>query len=370
MRSNTIAIVLTVAAVALTGTGCGEGDDDESSGRPKVAPVSKTKGPNGERATPSSEMKLSSAEVEKLKSGDFTAALVWHTSSDFVEAVAAGARDEFKRLGIEVVAETDAGFDAGRQKNDLETVLAKNPSAIVALPVDPVSTAAAFRAAVKKGTELVFLSNVPTGFKQGDDYVTVVTDDLFEMGKQAADALAKDLDGKGKIGWIYHDADYYVTNQRDEAFKTTIESDYPEMEIVDEAGIADPARAEDIANAMVTKNPDLDGIYVTWAEPAEGVLSALRNAGNQDTKVVTLDLAETIALDMVNDGNVAAIVADEAYELGRTLATAAGYGLVDRPAPPFVVAPALTVTGDAIADGWQRSLHRAPPKVILEAARG
>jgi ribose transport system substrate-binding protein len=371
MRRKAIAIALTASAVALVGAGCGDDEGGEaSSGRPEVAPVSKTKGPKGESATPSGELKVSAAEVEKLKSGGHTAALVWHTRSDFVAAVTAGARDEFARLGIDVVAETDAGFDAGRQKSDVETVLAKKPGAIVALPVDPVATASAFRGALKQGTKLVFLSNVPENFEQGDDYVTVVTDDLFEMGKQAADALATDLGEKGNVGWIYHDADYYVTNQRDEAFKTTIEQDYPEMRIVDEAGIADPARAEDIANAMVTKNPDLDGIYVTWAEPAEGVLSALRNAGNAETKVVTLDLSEPVALDMVKGGNVTALVADEAYELGRALATSVGYGLLDKQAPPFVVAPALTVTGDAVEEGWQRSLHRDPPKAVMDAAQG
>ena len=112
-----------------------------------------------------------------------------------------------------------------------------------------------------------------------------------------------------------------MTNQRDNAFKTTIENDYPDIEIVAEQGIADPARAEEIANALLLKNPDLDGIYVTWAEPAEGVLAALRAAGNTDTKIVTLDLSEPVALDMVQGGNVAAIVADQAYELGRAMAT-------------------------------------------------
>ena len=60
------------------------------------------------------------------------------------------------------------------------------------------------------------------------------------------------------------------TNQRDQAFKTTIEKDYPDIKIVAEQGISDPARAEELANAMLLQNPDLDGIYVTWAEPAEG----------------------------------------------------------------------------------------------------
>ena len=57
--------------------------------------------------------------------------------------------------------------------------------------------------------------------------------------------MAAALGGKGKVGYIFHDANFYVTNQRDGAFKETIETDYPDMQIVAEQGMADPARAED-----------------------------------------------------------------------------------------------------------------------------
>jgi ribose transport system substrate-binding protein len=328
-----------------------------------------TIGPDGEKATPASELKLSDAEAAKLKAGHYTAALLWHTSSDFVNAVTAGAQDEFGRLGIQVVAQTDANFDAAKQKSDVETVLAKKPSAILALPLDPVTSAEAFRPAVAAGVKIVLLSNKPKDYVQGKDYVTIVTDDLFQMGKIAADELAKAIGNKGKVAWIYHDANYYVTNQRDNAFKATIESDYPNIKIVAQEGISDPARAEDIAQALLLKNPDLDGIYVTWSEPAEGVLSALRAVGNTHTKLVTLDLSEPVGLDMVKGGNVAAIAADKAYELGRAMADAAGYGLLGKPAPAFVVAPVLAVTKANVAQGWEDSLHRQPPQSILDALK-
>ncbi|MBV8566196.1 MAG: substrate-binding domain-containing protein [Methylobacteriaceae bacterium] len=333
------------------------------------ASAQETKGPGGETATPANALMLSDAEVAKIKEGKYSAALLWHTSSDFVNAVTAGASDEFSRLGVTIVATTDAGFDAAKQKSDVETVMAKKPSVILALPLDPVASAEAFRPAVAAGTKLVLLSNVPKGYVQGKDYVAIVTDDLFQMGKQAADALAAALGKKGKVAWIFHDAQYYVTNQRDNAFKTTIEKDYPDMKIVATAGITDPARAQDIAQALLTKTPDLDGIYVTWAEPAEGVLAALRAAGNTKTKIVTLDLSEPVALDMVKGGNVAAITADKAYELGRAMATAAGYGLIGKAAPAFVVAPALTATKANVAQAWQDSLHRDAPKSVTAALK-
>ncbi|MDP9378373.1 MAG: substrate-binding domain-containing protein [Actinomycetota bacterium] len=296
--------------------------------------------------------------------------MTWHQSSDFTTAVTQGAEDEFERLGIEVVATTNANFDAGKQRNDIETVMARKPDVMLTLPVDPVATASAYRAATRAGTNLVLLSNVPKGFKQGNDYVTVVTDDLFQMGKQAADALAASIGGKGNIAYFFHDAAYYVTNQRDQAFKKTIEQNYPNIKIVAEQGIADPNQAQDQANAVLTKNPDLAGIYVTFSQPpAEGVLAALRNNNNTNTKLVSLDLDEPLALDMVRGGNVAALVSDKAYELGQTMARASAYGLLDKKAPPFIVAPATTVTAGDVEQGYQESLHRDPPQSVTDAAQ-
>lgn len=373
-RTRAAATLLLALAVVVAGcsTGAEQGGgapgSADPSGAPSPGPLTETRGPGGEEPTPVGELTLTDAEVAKVRAGDHTAAMLWHTSSDFVNAVQAGASDEFARLGIEVVATTDAAFDTAKQQSDVETVMAKRPSAILTLPVDPTSAAQAFRPATEAGVKLVFLSNVPNGYTHGQEYVAVVTDDLFQMGKQAADTLATAIGGKGQIGWIYHDATYYVTNQRDNAFKTVVERDHPGIEIVAEQGIADPARAEEVANAMLAQHPDLDGVYVTWAEPAEGVLAALRNAGNTRTKVVTLDLSEPVALDMVSGGNVAGIVADQAYDLGKAMAVAAAYGLLGKQAPPFLVAPALTVTSDNVTDGWRRALHRDPPATVVKAA--
>lgn len=324
-----------------------------------------TIGPGGESATPSGLVVVSDHQVETIKAASYTAAMLWHDQSDFVNAVTSGARDEFDRLGIEVVAITSAGFDAAKQRSDIETALTKEPNIILSLPLDPVTSAAAFEEARAAGVSLTFLSNLPSRYEHPADYSAIVTDDLFQMGKQAADALAAAMGNQGTVGWIFHDAAYYVTNQRDHAFKTTIENDYPNISIVSEQGISDPARAEEIANAMLLKNPDIGGIYVTWAGPAEGVLAALRANDNTTTKIVTLDLSEPIALDMMRGGNVVAIVADEAYELGRAMAASAVLDLLGQAVPPFVVAPALTVKTNNLVDGWRRSLNVDPPASLM-----
>ena len=333
-----------------------------------AATHAQTIGPNGESATPTSDIFVSDSQVATVKAKNYTAALLWHDQSDFVNAVTAGASDEFKRLGIDVVAVTNAAFDAAKQRSDIETALAKDPNIILSLPLDPVTSAAAFEEAKESGVALTFLSNLPAGYEHPADYAAIVTDDLFQMGKQAADALAEAMGGSGTVGWIYHDATYYVTNQRDNAFKATIENDYPGISIVSEQGISDPARAEEIANAMLVQNPDIGGIYVTWAGPAEGVLAALRANGNSKTKIVTLDLSEPVALDMVRGGNVVAIVADEAYELGRAMAATAVLDLLNENVPPFIVAPAITVKPGNVVSGWNQSLNIDPPKSVIDAS--
>ncbi|VVS98090.1 MULTISPECIES: substrate-binding domain-containing protein [Hyphomicrobiales] len=328
-----------------------------------------TNGPNGESPTPAGTVTLTAEQEQTIRDGKFTAALVWHEMSEYTNAVNSGAQDEFKRLGIEVVAQTDAGFDAARQKADVETVLAKKPSIIVSLPVDPASAGPVYDPARAAGVKLAFVDNSPAGYVHGKDYVTIVSDDLFQMGSKAAVAMAEALGEKGKVGYIFHDADFYVTNQRDQAFKKTIEQDYPNMTIVAEQGMADPARSEEIAQAMVTQHPDLDGIYVTWAEPALSVLSALRSADNAHTKIVTLDLNEPAALDMVKDGNVAALVADEAYAIGVTAARSAAGAMIGREAAPFLVVDSLAVTKDTVKEGWKSSLNRDVPQSIADALK-
>ena len=160
-------------------------------------------GPGGEEATSSAEISLTDAEADEVRAGGYTAALLWHTAGAFTDAVSQGARDAFADLGIEVIAETNASFDAAQQANDVETVMAQSPDIIISLVLDPVSGAEAFRPAVDAGVQLVFLSNVPEGYVQGVDYVGLVTDDLAAMGIAAADLLADALGGEGEVGFIF-----------------------------------------------------------------------------------------------------------------------------------------------------------------------
>ena len=330
-------------------------------------------GPNGEEPTAASEVTLSEEELAEIQAMGATAAIVMHYGgNDWSVAQIAGLKDQFGKMGIEVIAETDAGFDPATQVSDIETTLARNPSIIVSIPTDPVATAAAYRQAAAQGVKLVFMDNVPQGFTPGTDYVSVVSADNYGNGVASAHIMAEALGGAGKIGLVYHAADFFVTKQRYDAFKATIAEHYPDIEIVEEQGIAGPDFAGDgdrVAAAMLTKHQDLNGIWAVWDVPAEGVVTAIRTAGREGNVIVTtIDLGQNVAVSIAQDGIVKGLGAQRPFDQGVTEALLAGYGLLGKEAPEYVALPRLPVTHENVLEAWEEVYHQAPPPALAEAA--
>ena len=94
------------------------------------------------------------------------------------------------------------------------------------------------------------MDNVPQGLTAGKDYVSVVSADNYGNGVASAHLMAKALGGKGKIGLIFHAADFFVTKQRYDGFKETISDDYPEHQDRRGAGIGGPDFAGDAEGAQ------------------------------------------------------------------------------------------------------------------------
>jgi ribose transport system substrate-binding protein len=332
-----------------------------------------SKGPNGEDPSPVSSVSLTAEEVERIRGLKAKAAIVLHyTRNDWSQAQVAGLRSQFDKMGIDVIAVTDAGFRFQKQVADIEAVIAQNPQIIVSIPTDPVATAAAYRNASQQGIKLVFMDNVPSGFEAGKDYVSVVSADNYGNGVASAHLMAKFLNGKGQIGLIYHAADFFVTRQRYEAFKKTITEAYPGIQIVAEQGIREPdfyGDADKAASVMLTANQNLNGIWAVWDLLAEGVMSAARAAGKNDLVITTVDLGLNVAVEMARNGLVKGVGAQRPYDQGVTEALLAGYGLLGKPAPAYVALPALPVTRENLLAAWKTIYHTEAPASIQDSMK-
>ncbi|MGB3828388.1 MAG: substrate-binding domain-containing protein, partial [Ornithinimicrobium sp.] len=191
-----------LTALALAGTlvlaGCTKTGESEDTGDPGVdsqvdAALAElegqvlSKGPHGEEPASADTAELTEEEVSQVQEMDATAAIVMHYGgNDWANAQIDGLQQEFERLGIEVVAVTDADFKPEQQVSDIETVLSQDPDIIVSIPTDPVATASANQRAADAGVELVFMDNSPQGLEAGSDYVSVVSADNYGNGVVSA----------------------------------------------------------------------------------------------------------------------------------------------------------------------------------------
>jgi ribose transport system substrate-binding protein len=329
-------------------------------------------GPNGESPTPPIGFGLTNEELRKVRAMNATAAIVMHYGdNDWSRAQVAGLRAEFAEMGVEVIGVTDAGFDPVKQVSDIEAVLAEGPDIIVSIPTDPLATAAAYKRAAAEGVKLVFMDNVPAGMRHGEDYVSVVSADNFGNGVASAHLMAEGLDRRGTVGVVYHDADFFVTRQRHEAFTQTIQQSYSAIEIADQRGIRGPdfaSEAQRVAAEMLERRPGLDGIWAVWDVPAEGVMAAARQAGRSDLVITTVDLGHTVALELARGGLIVGVGAQRPFDQGLYEAELAAYGLLGKDAPAYVALPALPVSRISLLDAWESVYHNPPPQELVEGS--
>jgi ribose transport system substrate-binding protein len=332
-----------------------------------------SKGPHGEDPASATSVSLSPEELEKIKGLKAKAAIVMHyAGNDWSQAQVAGLKAQFAKMGIDVIAVTDAGFKPEKQVADIETILAQKPQIIVSIPTDPVSTASAYQKVSQQGVKLVFMDNVPKGLEAGKDYVSVVSADNAGNGAVAAHLMAKFLKGKGQIGLVYHAADFFVTRQRYDAFKKTITESYPGIKIVAEQGIGGPDFSGDgdkAASAILTSHRNVNGIWAVWDVPAEGVMSAARSAGKDDLVITNCDLGLNVAIDMAQDGFIKGLGSQRPYDQATTEALLAGYGLLGKQAPAYVALPALPVTRENLLEAWKEVYHADAPDSVKKSLK-
>jgi ribose transport system substrate-binding protein len=373
-RLNYLRAVALASALALGFLGSAlsqSADPDKALAEVQKTPMSK--GPSGETPSSASSVTLTPEEIDKIKELKAKAAIVMHyAGNDWALAQIAGLKEQFGKMGIEVISVTDAGFKPEKQVADIETILAQKPQIIVSIPTDPVSTAAAYKKAADAGVKLVFMDNVPKGLEAGKDYVSVVSADNYGNGVAAAHLMAKALKGKGQIGLVFHAADFFVTRQRLDGFKKTIAENYPEVKIVAEQGIGGPDFSGDgdkAASALLTSNRKLNGIWAVWDVPAEGVISAARSAGKDDLVITTCDLGLNVAIDMAQDGFIKGLGAQRPFDQGTTEALLAGYGLLGKEAPAYIALPALPVTRDNLLQAWKDVYHAEAPDTVKSSMK-
>jgi ribose transport system substrate-binding protein len=337
-----------------------------------IAGVILSTGPNGEKALPSENIKLTSDQLDKIKAGHYTAAIAMHYSgNDWSQQQIAGLKSEFAKLGIQVIAVTDANFKSAQQISELEAISAKKPNILVSIPVDAQVEASAFKKIADSGTKIVFMDQPANQMTAGKDYVSVVSADNFGNGMVAADELAKAIGGKGNVAALYYASNFYVTNQRYEGFVTRLKAKYPDIHIVATQGFQDPNQTQNVASALLTKNPNIQGMWVAWDVPAMGAVAAARVAGKNPSNfsIVCEDLGNEAALNMAQNGFIKGLGAQRPFDQGVAEADEAALSIIGGQTSPYVAVSSVAVDRSNLTDSYKTVYHSAPPKDIASALK-
>ena len=239
-------------------------------------------GPFGDKAAAPDSVVLTKEEKQRLKAGHFRVAISFHyTGTSWAELHEKGIREELEQFGIDVVSVMDAHFDSELQNAQLDGIRLQKPDAVIAIPADDSRTREKFQE-LSKVSKLVFISNVPDGMSK-NSYVSCVSVNESENGTNTGRMLGEYCkeNKKKKAGFIIHGAAFYGTRVRDTAAERIIKDSYPDIDIVTIRSFGEISNAYQVAKDVITANPEIEAMYVSWDRPALLAIKALKELGIQ-----------------------------------------------------------------------------------------
>ncbi len=304
-----------------------------------------TLGPRGETPIPSNFIYLRADEEKKVIDDSLTLAIALHdTASEFSKRVIHAISRQAEELNISILFTESAQFSSEKQLQQYKQLLTLKPDLLVTLPLSPTETSITLKELAKQGSSISFLSNLPNSLIHPNHYASVVTDDLFEMGRAMANVIAKRSGSNCRLLYIYHDAEYYVTNQRDQSLSHVLQLAYPHIKIIDSLPISQPSEVKEKVDTTLRNGKDkYDAIYTPWATLADSIIPILKEHSSK-IDLYTIDKSFPTCYSLIQEKSVKGIITDDPIELGRALLVSAILHHYQHPTPPFAIVPVHTIS--------------------------
>ena len=325
------------------------------------------RGPMGETAISPSDLILTDDEMEQLRAGGYKVGIAFHYSgTEWTRLHEQAIRETLQKCGIKVVTVTEAHFDPDLQVAQLEGMRMQKLDAIIGMPADEHKTANIYKQ-LSKETNLVLIGNIPRGFNS-KDYSAVVSVNERENGQNAGRILGDYFQGKKcvNIGLITHGAPFFITRQRDYAAEQVLTENYENIRIVAQESFYRIENAYQICKRMITKHPEIEGLYVSWENPALQVIKALKELKRTDIAISTVDLDYGIAQYLASGEMVVGLSAQRPYEQGQAAALAVAQALLGHTEFKYVGVQPTIVLPKNLKKAWTEIMHTAEPTFIKE----
>lgn len=173
-----------------------------------------------------------------------------------------------------------AAASSGEQVDKIENLLVQGIQALVVLPNEPAPLTGICSKAAEKGVRLIVVDrgltkNVETLYVAGDNR---------GFGARAAEVIAKELGGKGKIV-VMEGIPCQTNTDRVEAFREVMKK-YPDIEIMDsQTANWSTERGMTLMEAYLQKHPQIDAVWTGDDDVLLGALKAYENSKRSDVKL-------------------------------------------------------------------------------------
>jgi ribose transport system substrate-binding protein len=244
--------------------------------------------------------------------------------------------------------------DAATQTTQIEQLVADEPDALVILPHDGEALTPAAQEAMAAGIPVI---NVDRKFTTAQAYRTFIGGDNYGIGVSAGNYFAQELNCEGKVVEIQGLAGISVTEDRSQGFRDAIEQCDGGIEIV-ASQPADfvPDKGLAVMETILQAESEIDAVYTHDDDMAEGVVSAIENAGREDEMFLTGAGGSGAAMDRIAEGGLYRAtfmynpsMSGSAVHLARLIAQGEGMEELTEPdVPSEIVLPAATVTADNV----------------------
>ena len=203
---------------------------------------------------------------------------------------------------------TDANNSDSKQVSDIQSIIAQHPDVLLISPLTENGEVSAIKQAAKACIPVILLDRDAdhSQVMPGKDYVTFIGSDFVKQGQRVADWLIQDKKGTSNIIELQGTTGSSPAINRTNGFNNEIKS-HPGMKIIaaQDANF-DQATGLKVMQTLLQSHPNVDAVYAENDEMALGAIKALKAAGKQPGKDVTV-----VSIDGENAGLQAIIAGEE-----------------------------------------------------------
>jgi ribose transport system substrate-binding protein len=234
-------------------------------------------------------------------------------SHQFWLTVKAGAEAAGKDLGAAILWQGPAKeTELDKQINIVQDMINRKVDGLVLAACDEHALIPSIQRALDAGIPTV---TIDSGV-QSELPLSFIATDNIAGARAAADVLAAAIGGSGKVGLIAFVPGAATSELRQKGFTEGITA-HPGITLLPvQHCMSDVARAMNIAQDMMTANPDLKGIFAANEAAAIGAAQAVKAAGKTgQVKIVAFDASDDEIKDL-KEGVLHALIVQNPFRMG------------------------------------------------------